>query len=124
MIVSRGLYSSAPPDPDVRRHNNPSLLFTWWCSGFSIAIILVRLAGRMIRNNQLFKEDRIMALSIIPLLLRLALIHPVLLWGTNNAANPQLMSREEIRHREIASRLVLGARVFYAALCDFVPLTF
>lgn len=56
-----------------------------------------------------------MALSIIPLMIRMALIHVVLIWGTNNAVTTGLTA-EEIRHREIGSRLVLASRIMYAAL--------
>jgi hypothetical protein len=56
-----------------------------------------------------------MALSIIPLLIRMGFIHVVLLWGTNNVA-AQGMSSEEIQHRAVGSRMVLGARIFYALL--------
>ena len=56
-----------------------------------------------------------MALSIIPLLGRMAVVHVVLLYGTNNAVATALTA-EDIRRREIGSRLVLAARVMYAAL--------
>ena len=60
-------------------------------------------------------EDRIMAWSIIPLLGRMAFVHVVLRWGTNNAITTGL-SPEDIYHREIGSKLVLAARILYAAL--------
>lgn len=113
MILPRGLYSNAPPEPRTRMQNNPTLLFSWWCTGFAFVIILFRLSGRYVRNERLFREDKIMALSIIPLLIRMGFIHVVLLWGTNNVV-AQGMSSEEIRHRAIGSRMVLGARIFYA----------
>jgi len=37
-------------------------------------MILFRLSGRKIRNNRLFREDKIMALSIVPLLIRISSI--------------------------------------------------
>lgn len=51
--------------------------------------------------------------SIVPLMIRMAFIHPVLLWGTNNVQTAGL-TESEIYHRSIASRLVLGARIWYA----------
>ena len=60
-------------------------------------------------------EDRIMFWSIIPLVGRMAFVHLVLRWGTNNAITTGL-SAEDIHHREIGSKLVLAARIFYAAL--------
>lgn len=56
-----------------------------------------------------------MALSIIPLMLRMGLVHVILLWGTNNAITTGLTDAD-LRHREIGSRLVLGSRIMYAAL--------
>ncbi len=53
--------------------------------------------------------------SIIPLMARMGLVHLVLLWGTNNAITDGL-SPDEIRHREIGSRLVLASRIMYAML--------
>lgn len=67
------------------------------------------------RTERLFKEDRIMALSIIPLLARMGLVHVVLIWGTNNTTS-QGLTPIEINHREIGSRLVLASRIMYAML--------
>ena len=88
---------------------------SWWCTGFALAIILVRITGRYIRTEKLFREDKIMAWSIIPLLGRMAMVHIVLLWGTNNAIVEHL-SQSDIDHREIGSKLVLPSRITYAAL--------
>ena len=52
--------------------------------------------------------------SIIPLMIRMALVHVILIWGTNNAPTEGLTSLQ-IHHRETGSRLVLAARVFYAS---------
>ena len=115
MAVPRGLYSTTPPNPRTWLQNNPTILFSWWCTGCAVTIILFRVSGRKIRNNRLFREDKIMTLSIIPLLIRMALIHPVLVWGNNNV-NTAGLSAEDIYHRSIGSKLVLGARIFYALL--------
>jgi hypothetical protein len=74
----------------------------------------VRLIGRMVRNNQLFKEDKIMFASIVPLLGRMALVHVILLWGTNNVDTSKGLGEMDILHRTTGSRLVLAARIFYA----------
>ncbi|KAA6410525.1 MAG: integral membrane [Lasallia pustulata] len=113
MPLERRMYSSAPP-AQTAVQNNPTLLVSWWCTGFALVIIVLRLSGRYIRTERLFGEDKIMALSIIPLMIRMALIHVVLIWGTNNAVTTGLTA-EEIRHREIGSRLVLASRIMYAA---------
>lgn len=54
-----------------------------------------------------------MALSLIPLLARMGLVHLVLLWGTNNTTSESMTARD-IRYREIGSRLVLVSRIMYA----------
>jgi hypothetical protein len=113
-LVARGLYSPPPP-AQTWLQDNPTLLVSWWCTGFALVIILIRLAGRYVRTEKLFKEDKIMFWSIIPLLARMAFVHVVLRWGTNNAITTGL-SAEDIYHREIGSKLVLPARIFYAAL--------
>ena len=114
-LISRGLYS-LPPVPQDATTNNPSLLVSWWCTIFALVIIIVRLCGRWIRTEKLFLEDKIMALSIIPLMARMGCVHVVLKWGTNNALLTDDLSDVQIWHREIGSKLVLPARIFYAAL--------
>jgi hypothetical protein len=57
-----------------------------------------------------------MLLSILPLMARMAFIHVVLIWGTNNVDLSVGLSPNDIHHRVIGSRLVLGARIFYALL--------
>ncbi|KAL9089639.1 MAG: hypothetical protein Q9165_005671 [Trypethelium subeluteriae] len=107
------VYTSSPPEPRTRLENNPTLLFSWWTTMFSFVIILLRICGRYIRTERLFREDKIMALSIIPLMIRMAFVHVILLYGTNNVINTNLTERE-IYHRSIGSRLVLASRIFYA----------
>lgn len=53
---------------------------------------------------------------LIPMLIRMAFVQVIILYGTNNALAPSGgWSEEERRRREIGSRLVLASRVFYAA---------
>ncbi|WEW54894.1 hypothetical protein PRK78_000321 [Emydomyces testavorans] len=106
------LYSAAPI-AQTKQQTNPTLLVSWWATGFSLAIILVRVFGRYIRTERLFPEDWVMALSILPLLIRMGFVHVVLIWGTNNASAAGLTDLD-IYHRELGSRMVLGARIFYA----------
>ncbi|KAH9859654.1 hypothetical protein IAQ61_011435 [Plenodomus lingam] len=114
MILPRSLYNESPPERRSRIANNPTLLYSWWCTMFSIVIIGFRLSGRCIRNERLFREDKVMAWSIIPLLARMACIHVVLIWGTNNVDVSQWTDPLIIRRREIGSQMVLAARIFYA----------
>ncbi|TLD24618.1 Carbamoyl-phosphate synthase arginine-specific large chain [Venturia nashicola] len=114
MILPRSLFATAPPEPRTRQSNNPTLLFSWWCTGFAFTIICVRLFGRMVRNNHLFREDKIMLLSLIPLLARMGLVHVILIWGTNNVDVSRDMTDKQIHHRMVGARLVLASRICYA----------
>ena len=114
-MLDRRLYSDVPPLARTSLEDHPTLLVTYWCSIFALVIILFRLAGRYVRTEQLFREDKVMALSIIPLMARLALVHVILIYGTNNAITTGL-SPSQIHKREIGSRLVLLSRIMYAAL--------
>lgn len=116
MIIHRDLYNDSPPERRTRAANNPTLLYSWWCTIFSVVIIGFRLSGRYIRNEQLFREDKIMAWSILPLLARMGFVHAVLIYGTNNVDITGLDDPVKIHRREIGSQLVLAARIFYAML--------
>jgi hypothetical protein len=70
----------------------------------------------MVRNNRLFTEDKIMFASVVPLLTRMALVHVILIWGTNNVDTSMGLNELDIEHRAIGSRLVLASRIFYAML--------
>lgn len=74
------------------------------------------------RTERLFREDIIMLYSIIPLMIRMALVHVVLIWGTNNTVTFGL-SPDEILHRTIGSKLVLASRIFYATFIWVAKLT-
>lgn len=114
-LEARDLWGQPPPAPRTRDENNPTLLFSWWCTMFAAAIIVTRLCGRKTRSNMLFREDWIMMLALIPLLIRMAFIHVVLLYGTNNVQTAGVRYTElDIEHRRIGARLVLAARIFYA----------
>lgn len=80
-----------------------------------MAIIIVRLCGRYVRLERFFPEDKVMVLSIIPLTIRMVLVHFVLIYGTNNVVSDGLTA-DQISKRVIGSKLVLAARIFYAML--------
>ncbi|KAH7160862.1 hypothetical protein EDB81DRAFT_924084 [Dactylonectria macrodidyma] len=109
------LYSD-PPTLREFKYDKPTLLVCWWATSFCTLIILLRLAGRFIRTERLFTEDRIAALALIPLYLRMGCVHFILLYGTNNANFDDVeLTHAELRRKEIASGLVLASRIFYAA---------
>ena len=110
-----GLYSPPPP---LRAFDDdkPTLLVCWWATIFSAVIILLRVAGRFVRTERLFREDKTAALALIPLFLRMGCVHFILVHGTNNARfDGVVLSAEELRGRELASGLVLASRVLYAS---------
>lgn len=109
---------SPPPSLHTPEQDKPTLLVCWWITLFCTTIILLRLAGRFVRTERLFKEDKTVALAIIPLYLRMGCVHVILLHGTNNAQfSPNLLplSEEDLRRRALGSGLVLASRMFYAA---------
>ena len=53
--------------------------------------------------------------GVFPLLIRMILVHFVLILGTNNTTITGL-TEKEISNRELGSKLVLAARIFYAIL--------
>lgn len=110
-----GLYPKIPPDALTREQVNPILLMSWWATAFSLAIIVVRLCGRYIRIERFFTEDKLMMVSVIPLTVRMIIVHYVLVLGTNNVKTIGLTA-EQISNREMGSKLVLAARIFYAIL--------
>ncbi|PNP40712.1 hypothetical protein TGAMA5MH_07419 [Trichoderma gamsii] len=109
------LYSSAPPERPFS-DAKPTLLVAWWITLFCTCLILLRLSGRYIRVEKLFIEDKITALALLPLYMRMACTHVVLLYGTNNIdlAGTDLFS-QEIERRVIGSKVVLAGRILHAA---------
>ena len=95
---------------------------TYGCSILALVCIMVRLLCRRIRGERClaFRDDMWMGISIIPLLLRLGVIHVVLLYGTNSiAGNPAKMARltpEEITQRILGSQMVIVSRIGHPAL--------
>ena len=112
---SYGNLDSTPPSLRTRMENHATLLVSWWCTGCALVLILMRLWGRMLRTERLFTEDKVMAFSIIPLLIRMALVDPILLYGTNNTKTAGI-DPIAMRERTMGSKLVLGSRIFYALL--------
>ncbi len=107
---------SEPPSLQPFRHDKPTLLVCWWMTSFCTLMIFLRVAGRFVRTERLFLEDKIAAVAVIPLVLRMACVHYILLHGTNNADFEGVtLSDEEIHAKSIASGLVLLSRFFYAA---------
>ncbi|KAM7195652.1 hypothetical protein V8F20_007396 [Naviculisporaceae sp. PSN 640] len=110
-----GLYTDPPPLHSFS-DDKPTLLVCWWITMFCTVIILLRVSGRFVRTEKLFTEDKVAALALVPLFMRMACVHFILLWGTNNAQFDGVeLSEDELRKKSIASGLVLLSRIFYAA---------
>ncbi|KAK3317303.1 hypothetical protein B0T19DRAFT_446272 [Cercophora scortea] len=111
------LYSPAPPLRPFS-DDKPILLVSWWTTILCTFIILLRMSGRYIRVERLFPEDQIAGLAIIPLFLRMGLVHVILVYGTNNVdLNDENLrpTDAELRRRAIGSGLVLLSRIIYPA---------
>ncbi|KAK4186277.1 hypothetical protein QBC35DRAFT_453407 [Podospora australis] len=110
------LYSDAPAARPFSE-DKPTLLISWWITFFCACIILLRLLGRFVRVERLFREDKVAAWVFIPLFLRMAFVHPILVFGTNNVLVEELsLSDEEIRRRALGSVFVLVSRIIYPAI--------
>ncbi|ROW09376.1 hypothetical protein VMCG_02560 [Cytospora schulzeri] len=109
------LYSEAPELvswPYVK----PTLLVCWWATLFCTVIILLRVAGRFVRSETLFTEDKMAFYSLIPMYARMGCVHVILVYGTNNTDFSNVtLTAEELRRRTIGSGLVLASRIFYSA---------
>ncbi len=114
---------SDPPPLRPFQDDKPTLLVCWWITIFCTLIILLRVAGRFIRSEKLFIEDKTAALAIIPLLLRMGCVQVILVYGTNNADLADAgLSPEALSNKQTASGLVLFSRILYAAtyVCHLV----
>lgn len=109
------IYSS-PPSLRPFPEDKPSLLVCWWATIFCALMILLRIVGRFIRTEKLFTEDKVVALALIPLFLRMGCVHFILTNGTNNSDFAGItLTSEQLHKKSIASGLVLLARILYAA---------
>ncbi|KAL7950188.1 GPCR protein, PTH11-type [Trichoderma barbatum] len=107
---------SEPPALRAFYEDKPTLLVCWWATIFCALMIVLRIAGRFIRTEKLFAEDKFAALALIPLFLRMGCVHFILINGTNNADFTGVtLTPDELHKRSVASGLVLLSRIFYAA---------
>ncbi|KAJ5901805.1 hypothetical protein N7495_002333 [Penicillium taxi] len=103
ILTQRSILShTIPPAFQSRDDINPTLMMSWWATAFSMLIIIVRLCGRYIRLERFFPEDKVMVLSMIPLSIRIILVHFVLVYGTNNVQTDGLTA-DQISKRAIGT---------------------
>jgi hypothetical protein len=96
---------------------NTTLIIHWAFSVCAFFLISLRLFLRKYRRLNFTQGDYCAMGAFFCALVRLALIHIVLIWGTNNmpAALRETLyfSAQDIRQREIGSKCVLADRFFY-----------
>ncbi|KAJ6078656.1 hypothetical protein N7467_008409 [Penicillium canescens] len=94
-----------------------TLIILWVFTWMAIGLIVLRLLLRKVKGLKFVLGDYFAMGAILCALVRLALVHVILIWGTNNMSttfrHTHHFTPEEIRRREIASKFVLTNRVFY-----------
>ncbi|KAE9372859.1 hypothetical protein N431DRAFT_505149 [Stipitochalara longipes BDJ] len=93
------------------------LIILWFLTGAAVAIMIARLVLRTYRKQRLELGDYFTIAAIVSILLRGAVIHVALVWGTNSitsAARTKIdFTPQEIYRREVGSKLTIVNRVFY-----------
>ena len=102
----------------AQKMDDPTLFLVWLFTWIAMAVMATRLLlVKLYKERRFDTGDYLTMGAMFCTLARLALIHVVLVWGTNNIAPAFRQSHhftpEEIRHREVGSRLTLVNRVFY-----------
>ena len=93
------------------------LIILWFLTGAAVAIMILRLLLRIHRKQRLETGDYFTIAAIVSILLRGAVIHVALVWGTNSipSANRKTINftAKEVYRREVGSKLTIVNRVFY-----------
>lgn len=96
---------------------DPTLILLWVFTWVTVGLIVLRLLLRKSKGLQFVWGDYYSMGAILCAIVRLALVHVILIWGTNNMSiafrQSHEFTTEEIHRREIASKFVLANRVFY-----------
>ncbi|OBT71216.1 hypothetical protein VF21_09879 [Pseudogymnoascus sp. 05NY08] len=87
------------------------ILVLWILTGLAVAMMLLRLGLKQYRSQRFSLGDYITTAAIVSILLRGAVIHVALLWGTNNITvavrKTMTFTPEVIYRREIGSQLTI-----------------
>lgn len=102
---------------------DPTLVIHWVFSCLALLIMGLRLVWRKVAKQPFVLGDYLTMGAILCCAVRLALIHVVLTWGTNNI-KPSLREKmvftdEVVYRREIGSQFAIVNRVFYNSLLVF-----
>lgn len=93
------------------------LILLWFLTGSAVVIMLLRLGLKQHKRQVFSVGDYLTIAAIVAILLRGAVIHVALVWGTNSitAADRKTMTftPEVIYQHEVGSKLTIVNRVFY-----------
>jgi hypothetical protein len=99
------------------------LLATWLCSCTAIFILSFRLLVQRYLGFNYNGGDYLCLLGILLLVAYVSMSHIIIIWGNNNippaSRTSYHFSPQEIRHREVGSKITLVLRVLYISL--YVP---
>lgn len=94
-----------------------TLIIVWVFSWAAITIMAVRLLWQRIQRRKFSLGDYLTMGAIFCAVARLALIHVVLIWGSNNLTKAfratHHFNSTELYQREVGSKLTLVNRIFY-----------
>jgi hypothetical protein len=94
-----------------------TLAFLWVFTWLAMFLMGLRIFMRRYRNQKLDVGDKITIICMICMIVRLAFIHVVLVWGTNNIPpneRPKIdFTLMEIYRRRVGSKLLLTSRTWY-----------
>lgn len=94
-----------------------TIVTTWVFTWLSEAFMALRLIMRKVRKQDFNISDYFTIAAMAFLIIRLAMVHVVLIWGTNNIPEDFRASHTftalEIYQREIGSKLTLAVRAVY-----------
>jgi hypothetical protein len=94
-----------------------TIVITWVFTWLAEALMALRLMMRKFRKQQFDISDYFTIAAMAFLVIRLAVVHVVLIWGTNNISavyrNSNIFTDQEIWQREVGSKLTLVSRSLY-----------
>lgn len=93
------------------------LVILWFLTGGAVAIMLLRLALKQYRKQGFSLGDYFTIGAIVSILLRGAVIHVALVWGTNSitaaARKTMKFTPQVIYQHEVGAKVTIVNRVFY-----------
>jgi hypothetical protein len=93
------------------------IVVLWFLTGGAVAVMVLRLVLKQYRQQRFSLGDYFTVAAIVSILLRGAVIHVALVWGTNSitaAVRKTMKFTPEVVYRhEIGAKLTIVNRVFY-----------